>query len=142
MRHPPATLTDMERYAVTGEHAETDAPGEAQFVHDVLFGLADLDEVGRGANSLVLPLGLSIWLRRSWMHETEACQSLRALRHTLLGISALDAPTEPVPIGTADPRTAVVNLAAYLHDLLGRAARSLGTSTRSVAELADRAYVA
>jgi hypothetical protein len=82
---------------------------------------------------LTLPLALSVCMAR---HEVEAdtlVEAMRLLRRAVLAVSTLDPESEPVPLGSGDPRTAALNLAQYLHDLFGRAAEAAGVARGAIA---------
>ena len=72
----------------------------------------------------------------------EARGTLLELREVILQVCGLDPSTEPVPLVGRSPRCDVVNLVAYVGDLLRRAApRAGGVQTvveRIIAEMPDR----
>ena len=99
----------------------------------LLQGLAELGPVDLASGDLSLELGISVWLRR---HET----SLEEARHLLLDIrgrvleaSGLEVATEPLPFVGRSLKLDVVNLVAYIGDLLRRGASALGCAPRVLA---------
>jgi hypothetical protein len=74
----------------------------------------------------------------------EARGTLLEIRGVILEVCGLDPATEPVPFVGRSPRLDVVNLVAYIGDLLRRATTvagcSIGTvAERVIAELPERA---
>ena len=113
------------------------------FAPALLSGLADLGPVEPFSGDLSLELGISLWLRTSGTSLLEARGTLLALRRTILEVCGLDPSTEPVPMVGRSPRADVVNLVAYLSDLLRRASNVAGDSLhvvvdRVVADLPER----
>jgi hypothetical protein len=102
----------------------------------LLGGLAELGPVDPFSGDLSLELGVSVWLRRSGTPLVEACERLFEVRAAVLEACALDPTTEPVPLVGRSPRVDVVNLAAYVGELLRRASAATGLGTRAVAERA------
>jgi hypothetical protein len=102
----------------------------------LLGGLAELGPVDPFSGDLSLELGVSVWLRRSGTTLGDACDRLREARAAILEACELDPATEPVPLVGRSPRVDVVNLAAYVGDLLRRAAAAAGWSVHTVAERA------
>ncbi len=96
-----------------------DAP--AAFGQALLSGLAELGPVDPFSGDLSLELGISVWLRTSGTSLLQARTSLLEIRQVILEVCALDPATEPVPLVGRSPRSDVVNLVAYLSDLLRRA---------------------
>ncbi len=119
-----ATLISMETGAVCG------------FGPALLGGLAELGPVDPFAGDLCLELGLSVWLRRSGTSLLEARDRLSEARQAVLAASGLDPATEPVPLIGRSPRADVITLAAYVGDLLRRAAAAADCSVTLVAERA------
>ena len=101
--------------------------------------MAELGPVEPFSGDLSLELGISIWLRRSGTSLIEARGTLLEIREVILQVCGLDPSTEPVPLVGRSPRSDVVNLVAYVEDLLRRAARRAGgvqtVVERIVAEL-------
>jgi hypothetical protein len=103
------------------------------FAPALLGGLAELGPVDPFSGDLSLELGVSVWLRRSGASLGEACERLHEARAAILEACGLDPDTEPVPMVGRSPRLDVVNLAAYVGDLLRRAAAGVGWSVQTVA---------
>jgi hypothetical protein len=104
------------------------------FAPALLGGLADLGPVQPFSGDLSLELGISVWLRTSGTSLLEARGTLLALRRTILEVCRLDPATEPLPMVGRSPRTDVVNLVAYLSDLLRRASSADGEGIRDVVD--------
>jgi hypothetical protein len=109
----------------------------------LLGGLAELGPVDPFSGDLSLELGISVWLRRSGTSLMEARGTLIEVRGLIIETGGLDAATEPVPLVGRSLRVDVVNLVAYVGDLLRRASSEAGCSIgtvidRVVAELSDR----
>ncbi len=109
----------------------------------LLGGLAELGPVDPFSGDLSLELGISVWLRRSGTSLMEARGMLMEMRGLIIETCGLDAATEPVPLVGRSPRADVVNLVAYVGDLLRRASSETGSSVRTlvdrvVAELPER----
>ncbi len=94
----------------------------------LLGGLAELGPVDPFSGDLSLELGISLWMRRSGTSLLEARSLLLGLRPIILEVSGVDPATEPVPLVGRSPRLDVVNLVAYVNDLLRRASASTGRS--------------
>lgn len=94
----------------------------------LLGGLAELGPVDPFSGDLSLELGISLWMRRSGTSLHAARSMLLELRPLILEVSGLDPATEPVPLVGRSPRHDVVNLVAYVNDLLRRASASTGCS--------------
>ena len=110
----------------------------------LLGGLAELGPVDPFSGDLSLELGISVWLHRSRTSLMEARGTLLEIRRVILEVCGLDPATEPVPLVGRSPRLDVVNLVAYIGDLLRRATTvagcSIGTvAERVIAELPERA---
>jgi hypothetical protein len=102
----------------------SEAPDFRRAAGDVIAQLLPAD---RRDGSLTPALLLSASLRRCGLdHDLDlACEELLVLRSGLLAASpAVDAAHEPVPLVVGDRRLALLNLTAYLDDLLERAARA------------------
>jgi hypothetical protein len=112
------------------------APG--RFGAVALAGLCALGPPGHGRSTLALELGLSAWMRMAGVGLGEARAGLATLRGAILGAAGLDVATEPVPFAGRDPRADTLTLAAYLGDLLARAARVNGTDPATIAARAAR----
>jgi hypothetical protein len=104
------------------------------FAPALLGGLADLGPVQPFSGDLSLELGISVWLRTSGTSLLEARGTLLALRRTILEVCRLDPATEPLPMVGRSPRADVVNLVAYLSDLLRRASSADGDGIRDVVD--------
>ena len=100
----------------------------------LLSGLAELGPVEPFSGDLSLELGISVWLRTSGTSLLEARSSLLAIRQVILEVCALDPDTEPVPLVGRSPRSDVVNLVAYLSELLRRASTGLGRGIESIVQ--------
>jgi len=105
----------------------------------LLGGLAELGPVDPFSGDLSLELGISVWLRRSGTSLMQARGMLLEIRRLIIEVCELDRATEPVPMVGRSPRLDVVNLVAYVGDLLRRASADAGSSVRSVV---DRVVVA
>jgi hypothetical protein len=112
--------------------------GPGRFGAIALAGLAALGPPGRGGGTLALELGLSAWMRMAGVGVAEARSCLFALRVAILKAAGLDLATEPVPLAGRDPRTDTLTLAAYLGDLLTRAARVSATDPATIATRVTR----
>jgi len=64
----------------------------------------------------------------------EARGTLLEIRRAILEVCGLDPATEPVPLVGRSPGLDVVNLVAYVGDLLRRASAGVGCSVRAVAD--------
>jgi len=104
------------------------------FGHALLRGLAELGPVDPFSGDLSLELGISVWLRTSGTSLLEARGLLLEIRQLVLDVCGLDRASEPVPLVGRSPRLDVVNLVAYVGDLLRRAASEAGWSVRTVAD--------
>ena len=116
----------------------TSAPRD--FALALLGGLAELGPVDPFSGDLSLELGISVWLRQSGTSVLQARGRLLEIRQAILEVCGLDPATEPVPLVGRSPRTDVVNLVAYVGDLLRRAAPPNGLGTvveRVVARLPE-----
>ncbi len=109
---------------------------EVDFASDVVGCIIHLSEGGPLTGTLSLPFGLTAWMQRYGLGVVDAIDAVLSLRTALLSAAGLDARSEPVPLRVADPVMFVLNLAAYLDELLGRAARALGVSRREAADAA------
>jgi hypothetical protein len=110
-----------------------DDPGAtARFAAVALAGLATFGPPRLGGPDLALELGLSAWMRLAGVGTAEARASLFALREAVVGAAGLDPASEPVPLTGRDPRQDTLLLAAYLCDLLTRAAGTSGVEHQVV----------
>jgi hypothetical protein len=100
----------------------------------LLEGLAELGPVEPFSGDLSLELGVSVWLRRTSTSLVEARAMLLEVRSVILAVCELDASTEPVPMVGRSPGLDVVNLVAYLADVLRRAAVQAETDVRRVVD--------
>ena len=100
----------------------------------LLGGLAELGPVEPFSGDLTLELGISVWLRQSGTSLVQARSGLLELRRVILRICGLDPATEPVPLVGRSPRLDVINLVAYVGDLLRRAAGGTDSGVRVVVE--------
>jgi len=105
------------------------------FVPALLDGLTELGPVEPFSGDLSLELGISVWLRRSGTSLMEARGTLLEIREVILQVCGLDPSTEPVPLVGRSPRGDVVNLVAYVGDLLRRAAPRAGGVQALVAQV-------
>ncbi len=110
-------------------------PAPTGFAPALLGGLAELGPVEPFSGDLTLELGVSLWLRRSGTSLVEACDTLLEIRRVILDVSGLDPATEPVPMVGRSLRLDVVNLVAYVGELLQRASAAGG---RGVQDLVRR----
>ena len=99
----------------------------------LLHGLAELGPVDVASGDLSLELGISVWLRRNGTSLEEARHLLLDLRQLVLEVSGLDPATEPLPFVGRSLTLDVVNLVAYLGDLLRRGAAAAGCAPRALA---------
>jgi hypothetical protein len=88
-----------------------------------LLGLAGMGAACSNEGEFYLDLGVSVWISRSGECLQDAVEVMLAMRSALIKASGLDSAAEPVPFWGTDPRRDVLNLAAYLRGLIGRAAR-------------------
>ena len=102
-------------------------------------GLAELDPADASGEAIGLKLQLSTWMRRAGVDPGQARRQLIGLRAILLDVCDLDRASEPVPLVGPDDRRSVLNLAFYVHELIGRAAHQSG---RSPSDLVERALSA
>ena len=121
--------------AQTGPAIETGTM-EVDFASDVVGCIVSLSEEGSLTGTLSLPFGLTAWMKRHGLGVVDTIDAVLSLRGALLSTAGLDARSEPVPLRVADPVMFVLNLAAYLDELIGRAARALGVSRREAADAA------
>jgi hypothetical protein len=98
-----------------------------------LAGVAELGPVDLASGDLSLELGISVWLRRNETTLEDARHTLLDLRHRVLEVSGLDAATEPVPFVGRNLPLDVINLVAYLGDLLRRGAHALRCTPSALA---------
>ncbi len=104
------------------------------FAPALLGGLAELGPIEPFSGDLSLELGVSVWLRTSGTSLLEARGRLLFIRELIVEACGLDPATEPVPLIGRSPRTDVLNLAAYVGDLLRRGSAVSGRSVRGIAE--------
>ncbi len=95
----------------------------------------EFDLLDGSASEMAVELGLSIWMRRADADLASVRLSLLQVRGPLVEAGGLDPTTEPVPFCGLSDRTDVVNLAAYVGDLVQRASSSAG---HCAAALCDR----
>lgn len=114
----------------------TSTPTREGFAPAVLRGLLDLGSVVE--TDLALELGLSAWMHFSDVDFEEARRALLAARRILLGVGDIDPLTEPVPFSGRSPRLDTLNLAAYLGNLVERAAVSAQCPPGTIVEEAIR----
>jgi hypothetical protein len=100
----------------------------------LLGGLAELGPVDPFSGDLSLELGISVWLRRGGTSLLEARGTLLEIRELIIEVCGLDRATEPVPLVGRCPRLDVVNLVAYVGDLLRRGSYEAGYAVRVVVE--------
>ena len=100
----------------------------------LLSGLAELGPVEPFSGDLSLELGISIWLRTSGTSLLQARSALLEIRQVILEVCSLDPATEPVPLVGRSPRYDVVNLVAYVSELLRRAAARLGRGVEGIVQ--------
>jgi hypothetical protein len=98
----------------------------------LLSGLAELGPVDPFSGDLSLELGISLWLRTSGTSLPQARSSLLEIRQVILEVCDLDPATEPVPLVGRSPRSDVLNLVAYVSELLRRASAGLGRGVESI----------
>ena len=100
----------------------------------LLGGLAELGPVDPFSGDLSLELGISVWLCRSGTSLMEARGMLLEIRQLIIEVCGLDQATEPVPMVGRSARLDVVNLVAYVGDLLHRASSEAGCTVHSVVD--------
>jgi hypothetical protein len=113
------------------------------FASLALRGLVRLEPGAAGREDLLLELGLSFWIASSGSSLDDAGSALMVVREALVSAAGLEIDTEPIPLRGIDPRLDILNLAAYLRGLIGRAvahARFNPTAIveRALERLADR----
>jgi hypothetical protein len=113
-----------------------EVPLDLAMLRDVALGLVSLTENPAPTDSLVVPLGLSLWMRRHDASLSDMTAGMLSLRAAIVEAAGLDGATEPVPLPVSDRRVMVLNLAAYLADLVTRAARASGDSRLDVTGMA------
>lgn len=101
---------------------------------DVAQVLAD-ERYGWGTG-IELALALSLPMARHRIGPGDLVGALRLLRQAVLEVSGLDPDREPVPLAAGEPRAAAVAVAAYVAELLARAARVTGCDRATVARSA------
>jgi len=84
-------------------------------------------------DSPAVPFGLTAVMARHRAGAGDVVEALIALRGALVEAGDLDAASEPVPLVVAEPAKAALSLAAYLRELLERAAAVTGTDRDTVA---------
>jgi hypothetical protein len=94
----------------------------ADFARTVLRGVCAIESSRPGESNLCLELGLSLWMRQTGTMLDDAGAAMLAMRSALLLTSGMDPATEPIPLCGVDPRVDVLNLGAYLRQLVARAA--------------------
>jgi hypothetical protein len=109
-----------------------DPGATARFAAVASSGLATFGPPRPGGPDLALELGLSAWMRLAGVGTAEARAALLALREAVVGAAGLDPASEPVPFIGRDPRQDTLILAAYLCDLLIRAARVSGVGHQAL----------
>ncbi len=97
-------------------------PETVEFAPSVLRSLAVLVPSGQYGTDLACELGLSAWMRLTGIDLSDAPGRLWAIRQALLEAGQMDVATEPVPMSGRSPRLDLLNLVAYLGDLVDRAA--------------------
>jgi hypothetical protein len=108
---------------------------DLNFASTLVRGLVTLEPGGPNEEDLSLTLGLSLWMHQSGTDLDEARTLMLELRSLILEVGGMDRRTEPIPLfGRAD-RVDVCSLAAYLGDLIRRAACTVGCQPDEMAEL-------
>lgn len=102
----------------------------------VLRGLSAMGAPCDNEGELLLDLGVSVWISRSGECLQDAVGVMLAMRTALIQASGLHSASEPVPFWGADPRLDLLNLAAYLRGLIGRAAREAQCGRDAIVEQA------
>ena len=95
---------------------------DCDFMPNVVRGLSDLGPMPEP--DLALELGLSAWMRISGIDLADARAQMLSIRSAVIEAGDLDPATEPVPFSGRTSRLAVLNLAAYLGNLMKRASSS------------------
>src|ERR1700676_4008639 len=104
------------------------------FAPAVLRGLAELGPFDLSEADLALELGLSAWIRFGAISLDDARSTLLHLRSVLLEAGEMDSGSEPIPFFGRSPRLDMLNLAAYLGNLVGRAAWSAQCDPQVIVE--------
>ena len=99
----------------------------------LLQGLTELGPVDLASGDLTLELGISVWLRRNETSLEDARHLLLDIRRRVLEASGLDVATEPLPFIGRSLKLDVVNLVAYVGDLLRRGAAAAGCAPHLLA---------
>ncbi len=93
-----------------------------EFAPAVLRSLHILVPPGQTGPDLGCELGLSAWMRLTGTELEDASRHMWAVRQAVLDAGQMDAAIEPVPLAGRSPRLDLLNLVAYLSDLVVRAA--------------------
>jgi hypothetical protein len=107
---------------------------DLDFGPTLLRGLVTLEPGEPQEEDLSLTLGLSLWMHRSGTDLEEARTTMFELRALILDVGGMDRRTEPIPLLGRSDRVDICSLAAYLGDLLLRAA---ATARREPEEIAQ-----
>jgi hypothetical protein len=107
---------------------------DLDFGPTLLRGLVALEPCEPQEEDLSLTLGLSLWMHRSGTNLEEARTTMLELRALLLDVGGMDRRTEPIPLLGRSERVDVLSLAAYVGDLLLRAAATARCEPEEVAQ--------
>jgi hypothetical protein len=111
------------------------------FAQKVLWGVSAIEQPGPGETDLCLELGLSLWMRETGTGLDDAGPAMLAMRSALVLASGMDMATEPIPLRGVDPRVDVLNLGAYLRQLMTRATACAQCDAAVVVERALEHFV-
>jgi hypothetical protein len=101
---------------------------------EIARGIAVLHPGDLAPESLMLPLSVSLLLRRARSDLRSARAAMLEVRRAVIEASALDRATEPVPLLAGDERTVVLHLGIYLDGLIDRAAAAGGLTRSAIVE--------
>jgi hypothetical protein len=107
---------------------------DLDFGPTLLRGLATLEPCEPQDDDLTLTLGLSLWMHRSGTDLEEARTTMFELRALILEVGGMDRRTEPIPLLGRSEQVDVCSLAAYLGDLLLRAAATARCEPEQIAQ--------
>ena len=122
---------ELEGHAACGYADARETQGR-HLSHEVASVLARAPEQTACGASLELPLALSACMARHRVDAGALLDVLRPLRRAILSLAGADSAGHPIPIAAGDPRQAAVQLAAYLHDLIGQVARAWDVEREAV----------
>jgi hypothetical protein len=97
-------------------------------------GLAELGPFPAPGADLSLELGVSVWLHQSGSDMEDARATMLKVRKVVLQVAGMDSTIEPIPFVGRSRELDLVNMAAYMDNLLIRASGAAGCETRALAE--------